>query len=81
MQLCYVMFCFVVVGVVVHFSRCFLVSFRFVFFSSDFFLGNRHLGEMYTSSAPYDPLFWVIHPTAERFLGWRRILGKEGIDG
>lgn len=45
------------------------------------FCDPGHLGEMYTSSAPYDPLFWVIHPTAERFLGWRRILGKEGIDG
>eukprot|EP00904_Undaria_pinnatifida_P008207 jgi/Undpi1/4516/HiC_scaffold_18.g07870.m1 len=36
-----------------------------------------HVGDMFTSSAPYDPLFWVIHPTAERLLGWRRKLGRE----
>ncbi|CBJ33028.1 Hypothetical Protein RRSL_02205 [Ectocarpus siliculosus] len=39
-----------------------------------------HVGELYTSSAPYDPLFWVIHPTAERFMGWRRKLGVEQPD-
>ncbi|CAN0399747.1 unnamed protein product, partial [Ectocarpus sp. 12 AP-2014] len=39
-----------------------------------------HVGELYTSSAPYDPLFWVIHPTAERFMGWRRKLGIEQPD-
>ncbi|CAM9656131.1 unnamed protein product [Scytosiphon promiscuus] len=33
-----------------------------------------HVGELFTSSAPYDPLFWVIHPTADRFLAWRRKL-------
>lgn len=37
-----------------------------------------HVGEMYTSAAPYDPIFWVIHPTAERLLGWRRILSEYG---
>lgn len=36
-----------------------------------------HVGEMYTSAAPYDPLFWAIHPTAERLLGWRRILSDK----
>ena len=38
---------------------------------------NRHVGELYTSAAPYDPLFWVIHPAAERLMGWRRKLAVE----
>lgn len=33
----------------------------------------HHAGEMYTSAAPYDPTFWVIHPTAERLLNAKRI--------
>ncbi|CAM9333791.1 unnamed protein product, partial [Ascophyllum nodosum] len=40
-----------------------------------------HIGEMYTSAAPYDPLFWVIHPEADRLLAWRRILGRKGVEG
>jgi hypothetical protein len=29
-------------------------------------LSTPHIaGEMYTSAAPYDPTFWLIHPTAE----------------
>ncbi|CAM9446404.1 unnamed protein product [Ectocarpus sp. 12 AP-2014] len=36
---------------------------------------------MYTSAAPYDPLFWVIHPTADRLLAWRRMLGRQGAEG
>ncbi|CAM9656056.1 unnamed protein product [Scytosiphon promiscuus] len=39
-----------------------------------------HVGELYTSAAPYDPLFWVIHPTADRFLAWRRKLATEQPD-
>ena len=31
------------------------------------------VGEMFTSAAPYDPTFWPIHTTAERFL-WTRLL-------
>ena len=38
-----------------------------------------HVGEMYTSAAPYDPLFWVIHPTGERVLSWRRLLKANGL--
>ncbi|CAN0040552.1 unnamed protein product, partial [Laminaria digitata] len=41
----------------------------------------RHVGDMYTSSAPYDPLFWVIHPAAERLLAWRRKVAADGVDG
>jgi len=33
-----------------------------------------YVGEMYTSSAPSDPTFWLIHPTVERLLNWRRLL-------
>ncbi|CAN0073283.1 unnamed protein product [Ascophyllum nodosum] len=40
-----------------------------------------HVGEMFTSAAPYDPIFWVIHPEAERFLNWRRMLGRKGVEG
>ncbi|CAN0178363.1 unnamed protein product [Pylaiella littoralis] len=39
-----------------------------------------HVGELYTSSAPYDPLFWVIHPAADRFLAWRRKLANQHPD-
>eukprot|EP00903_Cladosiphon_okamuranus_P013777 g12823.t1 len=39
-----------------------------------------HVGELYTSAAPYDPLFWVIHPSAERLMGWRRKLAAEQPD-
>lgn len=42
-------------------------------------LGNPgHNGEMYTSAAPYDPLFWVLHPTADRLMQYRRYLGMNG---
>lgn len=34
-------------------------------------------GEMFTSAAPYDPMFWVVHPTNERLLSWLRILGNQ----
>lgn len=40
------------------------------------FCDPGYVGEMYTSAAPYDPLFWVIHPAAERLLGWRRMLAR-----
>jgi len=33
------------------------------------------VGEMYTSAAPADPSFWILHPAAERFLNLRRIIG------
>merc|ERR1712070_123722 len=37
-----------------------------------------YVGELYTSNAPYDPLFWPIHTQAERLLGWKRILSGLG---
>ena len=36
------------------------------------------VGEMYTSAAPYDPIFWVVHTTAERLLHYRRLLHRSG---
>eukprot|EP00903_Cladosiphon_okamuranus_P019382 g17822.t1 len=39
-----------------------------------------HVGDLYSSSSPYDPLFWVIHPSTERVLGWRRKLATEQPD-
>ncbi|CAB1119544.1 TYR [Ectocarpus sp. CCAP 1310/34] len=39
------------------------------------------VGEMFTSAAPYDPVFWVVHPTADRLLAWRRMLGRQGVEG
>jgi len=30
-------------------------------------------GEMYSSSSPYDPTFWPIHPSAEKFLNVMRL--------
>ena len=37
-----------------------------------------HAGEMFTSAAPYDPLFWSLHGTAERFLGYKRLAAERG---
>lgn len=37
-----------------------------------------YVGELYTSNAPYDPLFWPIHTTAERLMNWKRILTNLG---
>ena len=35
-----------------------------------------HVGEMFSSAAPYDPAFWPIHPTTERLLHYRRHLAN-----
>lgn len=43
------------------------------------YLMDRNVGEMYTSAAPYDPLFWVVHPTSDRLLAWRRLLSRSGL--
>ena len=37
------------------------------------------VGELYTSNAPADPLFWPIHTTAERLLSWKRVLAHKGL--
>jgi len=36
-------------------------------------------GEMFTSSAPQDPLFWPLHGNAERFVQYLRVLKQEGV--
>ena len=35
-------------------------------------------GELFTSAAPQDPLFWPLHGNAERFLMYLRLLGDGG---
>ena len=35
-------------------------------------------GEMFTSSAPQDPLFWPLHGNAERYVQLIRILARKG---
>lgn len=37
------------------------------------------VGEMYSSAAPYDPLFWIVHPTAERLLHYRKLRATTGV--
>ena len=39
----------------------------------------QDVGDMFTSAAPADPLFWPIHTTAERLLHYRRLLDLNGI--
>ena len=36
-----------------------------------------HPGEMFTSSAPYDPIFWSLHGLAERFLSFKRLMAAD----
>ena len=38
-----------------------------------------HVGDVFTSAAPNDPIFWVIHTEQERFLQWRRIASAKGL--
>lgn len=38
------------------------------------FCNPAYVGDLYTSNAPADPLFWVIHTAGERLMSWRRIL-------
>ena len=37
-----------------------------------------HVGEMFTSAAPYDPTFWPLHGLAERFLTLKRLMAHAG---
>jgi len=41
--------------------------------AAEFLCNTYHPGEMYSSASPYDPTFWPIHPSAERFLNKRRL--------
>lgn len=36
-------------------------------------------GEMFTSAAPQDPIFWPLHGNAERFLQYVRLLSEKGL--
>lgn len=38
-----------------------------------------HAGEMFTSSAPYDPTFWPIHGLADRYLQMKRLLNYDNV--
>ena len=38
-----------------------------------------HAGEMFTSAAPYDPLFWVLHGAAERFVQLVRLMADKSL--
>jgi hypothetical protein len=38
-----------------------------------------HPGEMFSSAAPYDPIFWPLHGTAERFMGLMRVSKARGM--
>ena len=39
---------------------------------------TRGAGEMYTSAAPWDPAFWLVHPAADRLLQLRRLVATRG---
>ena len=36
-------------------------------------------GEMFTSAAPQDPIFWPLHGPAERFVQWLRVWKGKGL--
>lgn len=35
-----------------------------------------HVGDMFSSASPADPLFWMVHPALDRLLSWRRLLSN-----
>ena len=39
-----------------------------------------HVGEMYTSASPQDPLFWLIHPNVEKIYQWKLMTNADGYD-